>query len=86
MTISHTLYSMAKYPEVQRRVFEEQKSIFGDDLSRKPTTKDLNEMKYLENVIKETMRTIPTVPKIGRQLQNDLTLKGKKVPYLKLQR
>nr|AXB26408.1 CYP405A22 [Yponomeuta padella] len=79
MTLSHTLFSMAMYPEVQRRVIEEQKSIFGDDLSRKPTTKDLGEMKYLENVIKETIRTIPTVPKISRQLQQDLTLKDGRV-------
>lgn len=64
------------YPEVQRKVFEEQKSLFGNDISRNPTTKDLSQMKYLENVIKETMRTIPTVPKISRQLQKDLTLKG----------
>lgn len=77
MTISHTLYCLAKYPKIQDRVFEEQQSIFNKNLQKKPTNNELNQMKYLEAVIKESIRVIPTVTKIGRQLKNDLTLKGK---------
>ncbi|CAH2062829.1 unnamed protein product, partial [Iphiclides podalirius] len=57
MTMSHTLYCLAKYPS------------------------DLSKMKYLEAVIKESIRVIPTVTKIGRQLEKDLELAdGRIVP------
>ncbi|XP_050342226.1 cytochrome P450 4c3-like [Nymphalis io] len=78
-TISHTLYCLAKYPEIQNRVLEEQKSIFDKKLHKKPTTQELNQMKYLEAVIKESIRIFPTVTKIGRQLQNDLTFEDGRV-------
>nr|DAB41806.1 TPA_inf: cytochrome P450 CYP405A1 [Epiphyas postvittana] len=81
MTMTHTLYCLAKYPEIQKRVLEEQESIFNNDQLRNPTNHDLIEMKYLEAVIKESIRVIPTVTKIGRQLQNELPLKdGRIIP------
>ncbi|VVD06077.1 unnamed protein product [Leptidea sinapis] len=79
MTMAHTLYCLAKHPEVQRRVFEEQTAIFKADLNKQATNHDLNEMKYLEAAIKESIRVIPTVTKIGRQLNNDLKFTGDKV-------
>ncbi|XP_038213694.1 cytochrome P450 4d2-like [Zerene cesonia] len=81
MTMAHTLYCLAKHPEVQNRVLEEQKSIYQKDIFKKPTNHELTEMKYLEAVIKESIRVIPTVTKIGRQLKNDLKFKdGRVVP------
>nr|ACZ97406.2 cytochrome P450 CYP405A2 [Zygaena filipendulae] len=81
VTMSHALYLMAKYPEVQQKAYEEQMMIFGEDKLRKATNDDLGKMKYLEAVVKETFRVLPTVTKIGRQLQEDLTLSdGRVVP------
>ncbi|CAK1551851.1 unnamed protein product [Leptosia nina] len=76
VAISHALYCIAKHPEVQNRIIEEQKQIFNNDIYKKPTNQDLVEMKYLEAVIKESMRFIPVINKISRHLQNDLLLKG----------
>ncbi|KPJ01942.1 putative cytochrome P450 4d20 [Papilio xuthus] len=81
MTMSHTLYFLAKYPEIQQRVYEEQLSVFNNDITKKPTNNDLTEMKYLEAVIKESIRAVPTVTKIGRQLKSDLHFKdGRTAP------
>ncbi|GLH09718.1 Cytochrome P450 4C1 [Gryllus bimaculatus] len=68
-----TLYLMALHPDVQEKVYEEQMEIFqGSD--RKPTMKDLSEMKYLERVIKESLRLYPSVPFITRQVTQDIEI------------
>lgn len=60
---------------LQQRVYEEQLSLFGDDLSRDPTYQDLQDMKYLEIFIKESQRIIPAVSLIGRHATQNITLR-----------
>jgi cytochrome P450 len=58
---------------LQEIAFQEQESIFqGSD--RPVTMQDLNEMKYLERVIKETLRLYPAAPIIGRVLKQDVSI------------
>lgn len=72
--ISFTAYVLGAYPEVQRKVRDEMNEIFGDDKSRPVTVEDLSRMKYLECVVKETLRVYPSVPFIQRYLVEDLKL------------
>lgn len=53
--------------------------IFGDS-DRPATIKDLSEMKYLERVLKETMRIYPPVPIIGRISSEDVEVGGYLIP------
>lgn len=54
--ICFTLFTISKFPEVQRKLNEEIEQIIGDGYV---TFKVINEMKYLDLVIKETLRLYP---------------------------
>lgn len=58
---------------LQKELFKEIDSIFNGS-NRSMTLQDLNEMKYLERVIKEALRLYPSVAFIGRRLSEDIEL------------
>lgn len=64
-TICFTLFTISKFPEVQRKLNEEIDQVIG---SGEVTFQVINELKYLDLVIKETMRLYPPVPIIARRL------------------
>lgn len=68
------LYNIAKYPEIQERVRKEVDEVFGMNRSEPTTLAKLNELTYLELVIKETLRIYPSVPIIGRVATEDIEL------------
>jgi cytochrome P450 family 4 len=51
-----TIYLLSQHSSVQQQVYEEITRIVGDDLSVDPTYNNLNDMKYLESCIKESLR------------------------------
>ncbi|XP_028142626.1 cytochrome P450 4c3-like isoform X1 [Diabrotica virgifera virgifera] len=69
--ISFTLYALANNYQVQEKAFNEQKNMFSDLKNARPTMANLNEMKYLELVIKETLRLYPPVPMFGRMVDEE---------------
>lgn len=72
--ISWALYLLGNHPEIQEKAVKELETIFQDDPDRLPTFADLNEMKYLERVIKETLRIRPVVPFISRKVEEDVQI------------
>lgn len=78
--ITFLLYSVAQYPEVQKKIYEEQLEIFGENMDREITFEDLGKMKYAELVIKETLRLYPSVPLIMRMAPDDINLNGTELP------
>lgn len=58
------------------------KEVFGDS-DRTITVADLPKLKYLEAVIKETLRLYPPVPVIVREVDRDVTLRKYYLQVLK---
>ncbi|KAK0731639.1 cytochrome P450 [Lasiosphaeris hirsuta] len=59
-TLSWTLYELARTPDAVAKLRAEILSVVGPD--RAPTYDDLKGMKYLQNVMNETLRLYPSVP------------------------
>ena len=61
---------IGSHPDVQKKLHAEMDEVFRDS-NRSATTEDLTKLKYLECVLKESLRLMPSVPAIGRMLDED---------------
>ncbi|XP_039749255.1 cytochrome P450 4d2-like [Pararge aegeria] len=80
VSMCFTLKLLAKYPEVQEKLYKEIREVFGE--SNRPLVKgDLPNLKYLDRVVKESLRLFPPVPFVIRKVESDITLpSGLSVP------
>ncbi|XP_055606587.1 cytochrome P450 4d1-like [Uranotaenia lowii] len=70
--ISFLFRCLAENPKVQAKVYEEILTVIGNDVSRPVTLQVLNDLNYLDLVIKETLRLYPSVPAYARNLKEDM--------------
>uniref|UniRef100_A0A2M4BKL1 Putative cytochrome p450 4c1 n=2 Tax=Anopheles marajoara TaxID=58244 RepID=A0A2M4BKL1_9DIPT len=79
--IAFTFYQLAKHPDIQERLFQEIVDTLGPDYRTVPLTySTLQTFKYLDMVVKESLRLLPPVSFIGRRLVEDLELNGVTIP------
>lgn len=78
--IAFTLYCLAENPDVQHLAVKELQEIFNSNPDERISHAHLQQMKYLEKVIKETLRLYPSVPVYARQLQEDAEFDGDIIP------
>ncbi|XP_007946581.1 cytochrome P450 4V2 [Orycteropus afer afer] len=76
--INWSLYLLGSYPEAQKKVNIELDEVFGRS-DRPVTLEDLKKLKYLECVIKESLRLFPSVPLFARTLTEDCEVAGYKI-------
>jgi cytochrome P450 family 4 len=74
--IPFALYCLAKYPEIQQKVYDEVSQIFDKDSKLEIEEEDLDKMIYTQLFIKEVMRLYPSVPYFSRKLPSDITTCG----------
>ncbi|XP_065076940.1 cytochrome P450 4d8-like [Ochlerotatus camptorhynchus] len=75
--ISFTIYQLAINQHVQDRLYDEIVSILGNDAQDTELSfQTLQDFRYLETVIKESMRLFPPVPFIGRSSVEDMEMNG----------
>jgi cytochrome P450 family 4 len=71
--LSNISLLLAIYPDVQEKLAEELETIF-TSVNEEVIDDHLNQMTYMDLVIKEAMRFWPVFPFIGRCLTADMTL------------
>uniref|UniRef100_A0A182IIR5 Uncharacterized protein n=1 Tax=Anopheles arabiensis TaxID=7173 RepID=A0A182IIR5_ANOAR len=80
-SISFAAYHLSRDASIQQRVYDEILAIVGPDAKTVELTYGtLQKLKYLEMVIKETLRINPPVPVIGRRSAGDMVIDGVTIP------
>ncbi|XP_030388380.1 probable cytochrome P450 4ad1 [Scaptodrosophila lebanonensis] len=81
--LSFTLYTLSRHAHIQQKVYEEQQSLFGTELEAgggaDVDCARLEQMRYLDLVIRETLRLYPSVPLIARTNRKSIDINGTKV-------
>ncbi|CAH3047031.1 unnamed protein product, partial [Porites lobata] len=72
------LYNLARFPDVQEKLYQEIDSVLGKDDDVLPS--HLAKLRYLKACLKESMRLNPTFPVMSRILEEDVVLSGYNVP------
>lgn len=80
--IYFSLMALAMHPDIQERLYGEIRQVLETEEERHAplTNATLQQMKYLDMVIKEVLRVYPSVPIIGRELLEDVEINGCQVP------
>ncbi|KAK9744673.1 Cytochrome P450 [Popillia japonica] len=74
-----TLFLLGNHPDIQERVFQEIRTCLHE--KQTPTSiNELNELKYLECIIKESLRLYPSVPFIMRHIKQEIQLDEYRIP------
>jgi len=76
--ITWSLYLIALYPDCQTKLQEEVDEILGDQST--PSKDNIKEFRYLDLVIKESLRLYPPVPIIGRFGDEAVNIAGYNIP------
>ncbi|XP_053691282.1 probable cytochrome P450 313a4 [Sabethes cyaneus] len=71
---------LAMYPHLQEKVYQEIREIFPDEGGSHFTPENLQQLRYMEMFIKESLRLFPVGPIIARKTMGDIELDGMIVP------
>ncbi|XP_011871719.1 PREDICTED: cytochrome P450 4C1-like [Vollenhovia emeryi] len=79
VAITWALFLLGNNLEHQEKVHEELEEVFRDS-DAPASVKELSQLKYLDRVIKETLRIFPSVPLISRELTEEVKLDNYTIP------
>ncbi|CAL1290712.1 unnamed protein product [Larinioides sclopetarius] len=72
-TLSFATYLLAVHPEIQEKTYEEVRQVL-QKTEGELTYEAIQEMKYLDNVLSETLRLFPVIPRLERVTETDCKL------------
>ncbi|GIY38661.1 probable cytochrome P450 4d20 [Caerostris darwini] len=80
VAVKWALYLIGLYPEVQEKIHQELDSVLGADSKGPLRVADLNELKYLECVLKECFRLYPPAALFARKTSEEISICGYTIP------
>jgi len=75
--LSCTIYALLKHPEVLKRAYEEVDRVLGPDINARPTYRQVTQLTYITQCLKEALRMWPPAPAYGIAPLADETIGGK---------
>lgn len=76
LALAHTIYLLAKHPEIERRLVAELDEILA---GRLPTVEDSKALRYTKQVIDESMRLYPPAWATGREVSREVEIGGYRI-------
>jgi cytochrome P450/NADPH-cytochrome P450 reductase len=75
--LSFATYFLVTHPEIMQKAVEEVDRVLGRDPDHQPGFKEIGELKYLNRVLRETLRLWPTAPAFARTPYEDTVIGGR---------
>ncbi|MBC7798853.1 MAG: cytochrome P450, partial [Pyrinomonadaceae bacterium] len=75
--LSFAVYLLMKNPEILSKAYAEVDEILGADFDQKPTWAQVNQLTYITQILKETLRLYPTAPAFALYPLEDTVIGGK---------
>jgi cytochrome P450/NADPH-cytochrome P450 reductase len=74
--LSFAIYALLNNPHVLAKAYEEVDRVLGPDPSRTPTYAQVNQLSYVSQILKETLRLWPTAPAFALAPHKDTVIGG----------
>ncbi|XP_039270071.2 cytochrome P450 4V2-like [Styela clava] len=78
--LAWALHLIGAHPDVQAKIYDELDRVLNETDSAYITMENLKKLEYLEMVVKESLRILPSVPIIGRITSKDCEMDGHLIP------
>jgi cytochrome P450/NADPH-cytochrome P450 reductase len=75
--LSFAVYFLLNNPHVLQKAYEEVDRVLGRDINAKPTAQQVNQLVYIGQILKESLRLWPTAPAFGLYPYQNETIGGK---------
>ncbi|XP_044740009.1 cytochrome P450 3A19-like [Chrysoperla carnea] len=80
LSLSYVLLHLALYKDIQTKLYNEILEVVGDINVDSINVDDLPELKYMDMVLKESLRLTPTIPVIAREASQDIKIGNYTIP------
>ncbi|MDX2029268.1 MAG: cytochrome P450 [Blastocatellia bacterium] len=75
--LTFAIYALLNHPDALARAYEEVDRVLGPDTSARPSYKQVNQLTWITQILKETLRLWPTAPVFGLYPLEDTVIGGK---------